>query len=114
MNTMRYELNGAQVLVLDKEVDAVTVNDLRGVLDELSVHQGDVVADLSEVYFIDSSGIGALVFLYKRLIMNGHRLTLICGPGQPRDLLEMLHISKVIPCFESQKAYLQQSTRVAS
>ncbi|BCS47982.1 STAS domain-containing protein [Aeromonas jandaei] len=114
MESMTYTLNDTQVVVLENEFDAMAVSELRSLFEELSTHQGDVLADISDVHFIDSSGIGALVFLYKRLIMNGHQMALVCGPGQPHDLLEMLHIDRVIPCHESIKAYMRSRGMMAA
>ncbi|MGY3914055.1 STAS domain-containing protein [Aeromonas australiensis] len=107
MESMTYTLNDTQVVVLENELDAMAISELRPLFETLSTHPGDILADISDVHFIDSSGIGALVFLYKRLIMNGHQMALVCGPGQPHDLLEMLHIDRVIPCHESIKAYMR-------
>ncbi|MGL4714450.1 MAG: STAS domain-containing protein [Aeromonas sp.] len=114
MESMTYTLNDTQVVVLEHEFDAMAVSELRPLFEGLACHQGNVVADISDVHFIDSSGIGALVFLYKRLIMNGHRMALICGPGQPHDLLEMLHIDRVIPCYDSMKVYVRASGMMAA
>ncbi|GAB5990826.1 STAS domain-containing protein [Aeromonas enteropelogenes] len=114
MESMTYTINDTQVVVLESELDAMAVTELRPLFEKLSLHGGNVLADISDVHFIDSSGIGALVFLYKRLIMNGHQLALICGPGQPHDLLEMLHIDKVIPCHGSVKAYMRTRGMMAA
>ncbi|PJG60775.1 STAS domain-containing protein [Aeromonas cavernicola] len=107
MECMTYTINDTQVVVLEKELDAMAVTEIRPLFEQLSTYDGNVLADISDVHFIDSSGIGALVFLYKRLVMNGHQLVLVCGPGQPHDLLDMLHIDRVIPCYESIKAYMR-------
>ncbi|MEH8118048.1 STAS domain-containing protein [Aeromonas allosaccharophila] len=114
MESMTYTLNDIQVVVLENEFDAMAVSELRPLFETLSTHPGDILADISDVHFIDSSGIGALVFLYKRLIMNGHQMALVCGPGQPHDLLEMLHIDRVIPCHESIKAYMRSRGMMAA
>lgn len=113
MESMTYTLNDTQVVVLENEFDAMAVSELRPLFETLSTHPGDILADISDVHFIDSSGIGALVFLYKRLIMGGYHMELVCGPGQPRDLLEMLHIDRVIPCHESIKAYMRSRGMMA-
>lgn len=114
MDNMTYTLNDTQVVVLEKELDAMAVSELRPLFEKLATHRGYVVADISDVHFIDSSGIGALVFLYKRLIMNGHQMALVCGPGQPHDLLEMLHIDRVISCHDSIKAYMRARGMMAA
>lgn len=114
MECMTYTINETQVVVLENELDAMAVTELRPLFEKLSAHGGNVLADISDVHFIDSSGIGALVFLYKRLITNGHHMALVCGPGQPHDLLEMLHIDRVIPCHESVKAYMRARGMLAA
>lgn len=114
MESMTYTLNDTQVVALESEFDAMAVSELRPLFEKLSEYTGDVLASLRDVHFIDSSGIGALVFLHKRLVMNGHHLEIICGPGQPRDLLDMLHINRVIPCHENVKAYMQSSGMVVA
>jgi len=56
----------------------------------------DVVLDFSKVGFIDSSGLGALVFLHKRLVSKGHKLKIVGLKGQPLQLLTNLHL---VPIF---------------
>jgi anti-anti-sigma factor len=56
----------------------------------------DVMLDLSRVNFVDSSGIGALVTLHKRLVSRGHRLRVSGLRGQPLQLFINL---KLIPVF---------------
>ncbi|ATL92733.1 STAS domain-containing protein [Aeromonas sobria] len=114
MESMTYTLNDTQVVVLENEFDAMAVSALRPLFEELATYHGNVLADISDVHFIDSSGIGALVFLYKRLIMNGHQMALVCGPGQPHDLLEMLHIDRVIPCHDTLKTYMRARNMMAA
>lgn len=55
-----------------------------------------VVLDLSDVEFIDSSGVGAIVFLYKRLRCKNLELS-ICNPQeQPYELIRLLRIDKIM------------------
>jgi len=87
-------------LVLSGDFDAMAINssDCRDQLDSIAdAAMGDVYIDLSQVGFLDSSGIGAMVFLYKRLNSNGLSLEIINPVGQPRQLLEMLRIHEAIP-----------------
>ncbi|WP_323795508.1 STAS domain-containing protein [Nisaea sp.] len=58
---------------------------------------GNVRLDMSKTDFIDSSGIGAIVFLYKRLVMQSRTLELHGVNGQPRDLIAMLRLDRAIP-----------------
>ncbi len=85
------------VLKFSGSLDAAAAKALRPDLDELAQGaRSDVVVDLSAVDFIDSSGIGAIVFLFKRLAARGHALRLRGVRGQPLRLMEFLRISRVI------------------
>ena len=58
----------------------------------------DVILDLSRVTFVDSTGIGALVALHKRLVARGHKLKVFGLRGQPLQLFMNL---KLIPLFSA-------------
>ncbi len=79
--------------------DALSVAEVRPLLDALTEQNegGDVQLNLALVDFIDSSGIGALVFLYKRLHGKSRKLTLTGVKGQPLELLKFLRIDRSIP-----------------
>nr|WP_086940418.1 STAS domain-containing protein [Thaumasiovibrio occultus] len=89
-------------LRLAHEFDAKLAKDLEQEFDALSMtEKEEVTLDLSQCRFIDSCGIGAIVFLYKRLKSRGRTLRLLNVNGQPRELLVMLRIDKVIPLITS-------------
>ncbi|MDP2561335.1 STAS domain-containing protein [Psychrobium sp. 1_MG-2023] len=56
-----------------------------------------VILDLHEVDRIDSSGIGAIVFLFKRLKLNNRSLALVGIHGQPKQLIKMLRLHYAMP-----------------
>lgn len=81
---------------LEGDFDALAVEQLRNQFDTAAEQQQDVILDMQAVEFIDSSGIGAIVFLFKRLRSNNHSLS-ICGvKGQPLELMQYLRIDKCI------------------
>ncbi len=87
------------VLELHGEFDALGSAQIRPDLEAVAVQSasGVVFLDLKNVSFIDSSGVGAIVFLYKRLKEHGRMLKIVGAHGQPRELLELLRIHKAIP-----------------
>ena len=109
MISMQYSCNDSVVIVIEKDFDAHAVTDLRTQFEELvnELHC-DVVVDLAGVDFIDSSGIGSLVFLYKRLKADNRNLCLLGVHGQPAKLMSMLHIDKTIECYDTIKEYINQ------
>jgi anti-sigma B factor antagonist len=85
-----------QNLQIDDDLDASYVTRVRPNIERLAEASEDVVLDLSKVEFVDSSGLGALVFLHKRLVSRGHRLKIIGLRGQPLQLFINLHL---VPVF---------------
>lgn len=113
MSPLTYTLNDALVVTLEGELDAKSVSVLRPCFEQLVDAGKAVVLDLSEVSFIDSSGIGAIVFLFKRLQVRGLKVSVVGLRPQPRELFMMLRIHKTILCYETLKAFLTTQGRVA-
>ena len=101
-----YTLDNAIVIQLTDELDADTLKTLRSDLTLFSELDNDLLLDMTDVTFIDSSGIGAIVYLYKRLSASGHSLAIVNVSGQPERLFEMLHLAKTIPCFATLYDYM--------
>ncbi|MCZ4294181.1 STAS domain-containing protein [Vibrio sinaloensis] len=57
----------------------------------------DVEIDFSHVQFLDSSGVGAIVYLYKRLIERQRNMRIENASGQPLEIINLLRISQAIP-----------------
>ena len=69
------------------DMDAAAMEAQRDQLENLLSVDDDLLIDLSEVAFIDSSGVGGLVFLFKRVRASGRQLTVTGLKGQPLQLL---------------------------
>jgi anti-anti-sigma factor len=86
------------ILTLEGEFDALAVVDARPLLEGIVANSNsDVVMDFSAVDFLDSSGIGCLVFVFKRLYATKRTLTLQGLRDQPQRLIQSLRIDKAIP-----------------
>ena len=57
---------------------------------------GDIVVDLGEVSFLDPSGIGLLVFMFKRQKAKKHGLRIVGVHGQPARLLRQLNLERAL------------------
>ena len=79
--------------------DAQTVSalesDFQALVDE---NKGRIILDLSDADFMDSSGIGSIVFLYKRLKAHNRDLLITGLQGQPARLIQSLRVDKTIKC----------------
>ena len=77
-------------------MDAAAMAAIRPQFEALAQGAEDVELDLSKVSFIDSSGIGGIVFLYKRLVAAGRRLTVRGLGGQPLQMFKYLRITDML------------------
>ena len=78
------------------DMDADFMASIRTDLESLANSDDDVVLDVSDVTFIDSSGIGGTVFLYKRLATQGRKLRLQGLGGQPLQMLRYLRLTELL------------------
>ena len=93
MNHVLVQEAGSTVLRVRGELDAVSCPELRAVLDTLSSLQKCLVTvDLSELRLIDSSGVGAMVSLYKRVRANGGEVKFVGVTAQPLVIFKLLRL----------------------
>ncbi len=63
-------------LPIHDEFDAHIARQMEPEFESLSqTEESELILDLTQVQFIDSCGIGAIVFLYKRLKSRGKKIT---------------------------------------
>ena len=86
----------SRMLKIEEDMDAITMAEMKATFDELAEAQEAVEIDMAAVEFIDSSGVGGLVFLYKRLLANSLKLTVTNVQGQPLRLLTHLRMQGLI------------------
>lgn len=85
------------VLKIEGELDAVTVPELRAAIDRLADSKPpQVVVDLSFLRVIDSSGVGAIVSLYKRVRATGGDVRVIGLRDQPLAIFQLLRLDRVL------------------
>ncbi len=96
MNYSRTDTGARSVLRVQGQLDAVSAPELRPALDRL-VSDGcpEVVVDLSELRLIDSSGVGALVGLYKRVRAAGGKVQFVGVTSQPLVIFKLLRLDMV-------------------
>jgi anti-sigma B factor antagonist len=92
------------VSLKEKRLDAVIAASFREALVErIDQGQRNIVLDMTDVNFMDSSGLGAVVFILKHL---GHKGRLhICGvtPGV-MAVLRLTRMDRVLKTFETRQA----------
>ncbi len=99
---MKIELRneqGIQVIVLKGEVDMHSAPGLRERLLAALQQPVGLIVDMSEVSFIDSSGIAILVEGYKRAKQHSQRFSLAGVKAAPMQVLQLTRLDKVFPLF---------------
>jgi anti-sigma B factor antagonist len=88
--------DGRHVLVLSGDVDLQTADQLRDAVDEAATTDTTVIIDLEAVRFMDSPGLGTLIFCHQRLA--GQDVTLIVrGPrGHVRELFDLVQLDTLV------------------
>lgn len=85
------------VIEVSGDFDAETATLTRDQFEDIAAtHIGDITIDLAHSEFLDSSGIGAIVFLYKRLKARNQNLGICGASGQPIEIIKMLRIDRAI------------------
>lgn len=96
MNFSRVDDAAKTTLRIRGELDALSAPELRPLLDQV-VEDGpkQVVVDLSELRMVDSSGVGALVSLYKRVRAYGGAVVFSGVTAQPLVIFKLLRLDVV-------------------
>lgn len=83
-------------LVIDGDFDAAKVEKMRDELDQIAEGDADLEIDMTRSRFLDSSGVGAIVFLYKRMKARGYTVCVGGLDGQPLKLLTHLGVAGLL------------------
>lgn len=97
MNCFRSDQGEETTLRIEGALDAVSAPELRPTLDALvAERRGAVIVDLSALRLIDSSGVGALVSLYKRIRERGGNVRIVNITDQPAAIFKLLKLDTVL------------------
>jgi anti-sigma B factor antagonist len=98
----RADRNGITVLQLKGSLNALTAPGIKGEIDALVAEkQLRVAVDLGGLDLIDSSGVGAIVSLFKRLRMIGGDVKIAGLRGQPKEIFRILRLEKAFDLVAS-------------
>ena len=89
--------SGASTLRIEGELDANSVVELRPLIGRIGEERpSQVLVDLSALRLIDSSGVGAIVALFKVVRAYGGTLDVVGVRDQPLAILRLLHLDRVL------------------
>lgn len=101
------------VFRLKGSFDIATAPSVRAALTDASDGKQDVVVDLTDLEFLDSTGLGALIGAHRRATENGGTLRLIVGDGTILRLLNITGLIRVLAVYRSLEDALADRARVA-
>jgi anti-sigma B factor antagonist len=90
-------LEGAHIVELIGDIDAHLVARVSKMLSAVAAQSAELVVDVSEVRFIDASGLGLLAAMHENVSAVGGRMNLIgTRPGLSR-LLRITQLDRLLP-----------------
>lgn len=95
------ETDDYTVLVPIGDVDAYTVDQFREAIGSV-VEAEQLLVDLTEVPFMDSAGLGALINGIRRNRDHGGSIAVVCNPALNR-LLHTTGFDRIVPVTESRE-----------
>src|SRR5262245_54894100 len=96
MTFTRVDKGEETTLHIEGALDALTAPELRPTLEALVAEQRRmVIVDLAELRLVDSSGVGAIVALYKRIRAQGGQVKVVGLRDQPLAIFRLLRLDRV-------------------
>lgn len=96
MKCQRTDRESESRLEIEGALDALTAPDIRPIFDAVVADRPRrVVVDLDKVTMLDSSGVGAIVSLFKRVKADGGQVVVIGAHDQPLAVLKLLKLDRV-------------------
>jgi anti-sigma B factor antagonist len=96
MNFSREDQGDVTVLRISGSLDALSTPDLRPTIDALVAEKRRMITiDLGDLRLIDSSGVGAIVSLYKRMRALGANVEVTGLKDQPLAIFRLLRLDRI-------------------
>lgn len=99
-----FEKNGILIIQLDSEaLDAKQVSEFKEQVIQILESKGSdhVIFDLHKLQFIDSSGLGAFLSLFRHLNMKGGHLSLAAMNKPVKTIFELVSMQKIFDCHDT-------------
>lgn len=113
---IKSEHNGSAIIYrLRGSLDLATAPSLRAALIE-AANEGkhDIIVDLTELEFLDSTGLGALIGAHRRALENGGRVRLIVREGAISRLLNITGLMRIFAVYASLEGALNDRDRLVA
>ncbi|MGH3746063.1 MAG: STAS domain-containing protein [Micromonosporaceae bacterium] len=89
----------AAVIGLSGDLDLATAPELRTCLHEALTERTKIIVDMSDLRFLDSTGLGVLVRVHKKAKAVGGVVAFTSVPGNVVKILEVTCLDRVFPVY---------------
>jgi anti-sigma B factor antagonist len=108
----RHERDGVQVLALHGSLDALTASALKAeVIAIADANHLKVVVDLAALTLVDSTGVGVLISLFKRIRAQSGRVFFAGLNAQPKEVFRLLRLDRSLDLFSTVNEAVEQIAR---
>lgn len=102
MNIHQSQRNNAVIIAISGNFNGENVLKYRETFEQLHTRScNSIIFDVTNMEGIDSSGIGLLVFIYKRIKPLNRKMVMVGLSGQPLALFQHLRIDRILNCQTS-------------
>jgi len=110
------ERNGSAIIFrLRGSLDIATSPSVRAaLLEEAGDGKQEIIVDLTELEFLDSTGLGALIGAQRRALEQGGHVRLVVNEGPIARLLNITGLVRVFSVYHSLDAALNNQDRVVA
>lgn len=103
------------IFVQEARLDAHNSPELKSViLQQFDADKKNIIIDLNDVRFIDSSGLGVLVSGFKNASARNGLLLLCCMQAQVKSMFELTRLHRVFDIYETNDAALSSLDSVTT
>jgi len=102
-----YKLRGSLDLATSPSVRAALV-------EAASEGRHDIIVDLTQLEFIDSTGLGALIGAHRRALEHGGKVRLVVADGPIARLLNITGLIRVFPVYHTLDDALANQARLTA
>jgi anti-sigma B factor antagonist len=107
--------DGYELLTVEGELDIATAPRMLGALNEaIADMDAPLVVDLTDVVFMDSTGLALLMNARRRVVRLGHGFAIICPTGpiaRVFEIADMVDSLRVCPDWETARVAATQAAR---
>jgi anti-sigma B factor antagonist len=103
------DLGAGHLIVTRGDIDHATSPLVADALRRVTLEgEGHVILDMSDTRFIDSAGISTLLNGLRRLTRQRRKLVVVCPPGGPRRVFELLGLIGTFELSDTREQALAQ------